>query len=419
MPKIQITARNVFKNEPHPIGLPAPEKGRLDYLDAKTPGLALRVTSSDHRSWCVVYRFKGIRRRFTLGDLTEAHGLQWARDEAETQVFEIIAKGIDPGARKASDRKAETFKELATAYLEEHAKAKKRSWKADHNIIHKDLIPRFGTRKAPDIARREIRDMLKAIRQRGAPIQANRTLEVTRKLFNWAIGEEIIEHNPCDHIPKPSKENKRERVLTADEIRTIWNALPKIDPIMAATYKLRFLTGLRGNEVMDMERGEIDGNIWTIPTARLKNGRSKHAQPLRVPLTPAMLAIITEMEQHNRSGKRIFPGRGKTGLKFTVYYAQEELQAAAAIADWTPHDIRHTVATNLGALGFSRFIIGRILNHIDASVTGRYDQHSYDAEKRTALEAWGRRLEEIISGKSDSGNVTTFPVRGVTVEQPA
>ena len=42
-------------------------------------------------------------------------------------------------------------------------------------------------------------------------------------------------------------------------------------------------------------------------------------------------------------------------------------------------------------------------------MTAIYDRHSYDPEKRTALEAWGRRLEAIINGATREGNVTVVP----------
>jgi integrase len=63
---------------------------------------------------------------------------------------------------------------------------------------------------------------------------------------------------------------------------------------------------------------------------------------------------------------------------------------------WTIHDLRRTAATGMGRLGISRFIIGRVLNHADRSVTGIYDRHEYIEEKRKALTAWAQHLEEII-----------------------
>jgi integrase len=62
---------------------------------------------------------------------------------------------------------------------------------------------------------------------------------------------------------------------------------------------------------------------------------------------------------------------------------------------WTIHDLRRTVATNLGRIGISRFIIERILNHADRSVTGIYDRHEYLNEKRRALDAWADYLKQM------------------------
>ena len=48
-------------------------------------------------------------------------------------------------------------------------------------------------------------------------------------------------------------------------------------------------------------------------------------------------------------------------------------------------------------MGISRLTVKKILNHAERDVTAVYDRHSYDPEKRAALEAGGRRLEAIVS----------------------
>ncbi|HUC67569.1 MAG TPA: integrase arm-type DNA-binding domain-containing protein [Stellaceae bacterium] len=401
MPSKNLTARNVFS-------LPAPERGRVEYFDPTTPGFGLRVTSNGARSWIVLYRCKGTLRRYTIGTLSTTLGLALARDQAKA-VLRRAAVGEDPAAEKKQQRRASTFKELAELYVKEHAKAKKRSWKADENILRKDLIPRFGARKACDITRADIRAMLGAIVARGAPIQANRTLEVARKLFNWAIGAEEggVEHNPCGHLGKPSKERRRERVLSDDEIRAIWRALPGIDPTLADVYRLLFVTAARKAEVTEAEWPEIDGDWWTQPGSGVKNGL-----PHRVYLTEVARKLLAAIAEPGSRAGRVFPSRGKTGLRFGVYDDHPELLKASGTSGWSFHDIRRTVATNLGRLGFSRFIQDRVLNHVDRTVGSIYDVYSYDAEKRQALTAWGRRLEEIVSGKPAASNVVPMVAVG-------
>ena len=49
------------------------------------------------------------------------------------------------------------------------------------------------------------------------------------------------------------------------------------------------------------------------------------------------------------------------------------------------------------AIGIPRLIVSKILNHVGSSITAIYDRHTYDAEKRHAMETWGNKLDEIIS----------------------
>jgi len=44
--------------------------------------------------------------------------------------------------------------------------------------------------------------------------------------------------------------------------------------------------------------------------------------------------------------------------------------------------------------------VKKILNHVERDITAVYDRHSYDAEKREALEVWAKRLTAIISEKT-------------------
>ena len=75
----------------------------------------------------------------------------------------------------------------------------------------------------------------------------------------------------------------------------------------------------------------------------------------------------------------------------------------------TPHDLRRTAASNIAALGFPRFVVARLLNHAQRDVTGAvYDKYEYMPEKAAALEAWARRLQQIIRGESQDSKVVEF-----------
>jgi hypothetical protein len=60
--------------------------------------------------------------------------------------------------------------------------------------------------------------------------------------------------------------------------------------------------------------------------------------------------------------------------------------------------------------GVPRLVVSRILNHVESGVTAVYDRHSYDPEKRAALDFWGKRVDQIVSGRR-KGRVFTFGAR--------
>src|SRR5262249_4039862 len=144
--------------------------------------------------------------RLTLG-IYPTISLAEAREKAGRAHHAVQYDGTDPATAKKTARDAESFADLARDYIERHAKRQKRSWRKDLLILEKDVLPRFGRRKERDLPRRDIIALLDDIVARGAPIQANRTLEIVRKAFNWAVGRDVLGANPCYRIAKPSSEN--------------------------------------------------------------------------------------------------------------------------------------------------------------------------------------------------------------------
>jgi len=86
--------------------------------------------------------------------------------------------------------------------------------------------------------------------------------------------------------------------------------------------------------------------------------------------------------------------------------ALQRIQKATGI-DFVGHDFRRTTASLMTGMGIPRLTVSKILNHAEAGITSVYDRHSYDTEKREALEAWAKRLEKIVScdPKAASANI--------------
>jgi integrase len=398
MPKKNLTAAFVEKVKA--------TGNQTDYFDTSLPGFSLRVNAKGKKTWCLSYRFSGKWTRYTFGQFPIMM-LAEAREFAADSLREV-AHGTNPGDKKKEERQADTFDYLASEYIERHAKVKKKSWHEDQRIIDTDLMPIFGGIKAKDLTRRDVRAFLDR-KAKTAPIMANRIRATLRKMYNWGIINEIVEDNPVLLVPLPAKDRQRDRILTEDEIKKVWQALNKEGDglkshrkrqrITAGSLKLRLITAQRGGEVMGMEWSEIDGEWWTIPGTKTKNGLAH-----RVPLTPLALRILDEIkkEVEGTGGKKkplsqfVFPGPSGKAPMANPQKALERIQTATGI-HFRGHDLRRTAASLMTGMGTSRLTVSKILNHVEPGVTAVYDRHSYDKEKREALEAWSRQLTIMVS----------------------
>jgi integrase len=214
-------------------------------------------------------------------------------------------------------------------------------------------------------------------------------------------------------VKAPAKERRRDRVLSADEIAALWQALdnPQLAVSRAIRLALKFqvVTAQRKGEVIAAEWSEfdLDGRMWTIPAAKAKN-----AMPHRVPLSPQALAILDEIQVGSIGTRWLFPSPKNAGKPITgpaVDHAVRNNREALGMGDATPHDLRRTAASHMTSIGIGRLVVSKILNHAEPGVTAVYDRHSYDREKRDALAAWGARLEEIIGMRAELSNVMRLP----------
>jgi integrase len=380
-----------------------PTGDRHEVWEDNHKGFGLRV-SKTKKVWIFLYRYYGKPRRMTLGEypkmsLADAHA-------AHSTALQELEKGIDPGREKVTanviERDAETISDLVELYLEMWARPRKRSADEDERILRKDVIPVMGYRKARSITRKEIIGLMDSIVKRGSPIAANRTLAVVRKMCNFAISRDILEFSPCSAIVAPAKENQRDRVLSEDEIRIVWNGLDKSSMSAGSrlSLKLILVTAQRKGEVLNSEWKEfnLDNRIWTIPAEKAKNGLAH-----RVPLSALALRLLAEIKSSSGGSAFLFPSVRDTNKPVVDTSPDKALRRCfptfGDMPAFTPHDLRRTAASQMTSIGISRLVVAKILNHAESGVTAVYDRHGYDEEKRQALETWGTTLHSFLSKK--------------------
>ncbi|TIQ88531.1 MAG: site-specific integrase, partial [Mesorhizobium sp.] len=256
-----------------------------------------------------------------------------------------------------------------------------------------------------DITRAEIIAHIDDIYDGGKPIAANRTLAALKRLFSWCVERDLIPSSPCDRVKAPSAEQSRDRILTDAELQAVWKASEGLGWPFGPMVQMLVLTGQRRNEVSGMRWEEIDlkGKLWSLPRERAKND-----QPHSVPLSAPAIELLESLPRiegqdfvFSTTGTTPVSGfsRMKRGLDAKVVAAlREEAEerkddpAQVSVADWWLHDLRRTCASGMARIGINLPVIEKVLNHVSGSfagIVGVYQRHSFDDEKRAALDAWG------------------------------
>ena len=394
---------------------PAGRKDTLEFDDEQR-GLGVRVTERARKgsllgkSYLAQYSIGGIKRRVPLGSCS-AISLAAAR-EAVRAILGDVAKGRDPAAeRKAAARQASSQALTLEALLEQWRALKladrRERYAAEAVRALKHAFPKHLRAPAEDLDRAAVIRVLDALAMDGKPAMARATAAYGRSCYGWAVKRGSLSVNPFLGLSLAA-DVKRERVLTDDELRSIWRATAGPGPFNAIVHML-ILTGQRRGEVAGMTWDELapDLSAWTIPGVRTKNGVA-HI----VPLSPQAQAILRVCPQLADSDL-VFPGLRGPFAGFDK--AKTALDEAIGVKDWRLHDLRRTVATGLQRLGVRLEVTEAILNHVSGSragIVGVYQRHDWAEEKRAALNAWGEHVDAIVEGREATGKVTAFRAIG-------
>ena len=402
--------------------------------DDEVRGFGLKVTPAGRKVYVVQYRMGGRgtpTRRLTIGK----HGQPWTVDQARMEARRVlgnVAAGRDPQEEKraARDMQADAAKntvgELVPIFIERHYHANNlRSADEVERILKREAVARWRNRSVASLTGKDIGRAIEEISDR-APIRANRVFGYISQFVDWCVGRHVIDANPMAGLKKPSRERSRDRVLSDDEIRDVWLASEDIGWPFGPVVKLLLLTGQRRDECAGLRRSELNlaEKLWSLPAERTKNARGHD-----IPLSDMAIGIIEglpDLSGEQEDGDLLFSTTGRTPIsgfskiklaidrKIAERRAREHGDDAEPMPPWRFHDLRRTITTGLARLGVAPHVADRVLNHVTGAIGGVaavYNRFQYLDERRVALDAWGRHVEQIVAGQEAGANVVPM-VRG-------
>jgi integrase len=264
--------------------------------------------------------------------------------------------------------------------------------------------------KLEDVKPRDVDNLLKAVIKRGAPTVANDVLRWLKRMFDYAIKREKIEHNPArpfDIEDAGGEEKSRDRWLTRDDLARLFQAMRNVAGRFTIenhyAVRLLLLLAVRKEELIaaTWKEFDLDAAVWMLPAERTKTNTA-----IDIPLPPLAVETLQELKRLAGGSAYVFPAR-KMQHRMIPHIDLNTLNAAISkhvrpllkdIPHFTIHDFRRTARTHLAALGVDPHVAERCLNHKIKGVEGIYNRHAYFEERKAALNAWAGLLAQIEAG---------------------
>ena len=398
--------------------LKPPETGRVEVGDASLPGLVIRITPQNVRSWAVRYKVRGAdepQRRHTLG-IYPAMSLADARERARA-ILDAAHGGIDLLARERVAQEVKeaarteaariTLNKVADGY-EAYYASKWRESSTEACLVEMRYIREaFGDRPITSIVAVEVFDLVSKVGSVKAT-QGNRIWGRINAFFGWAVFHRHLPGNPCGGISRQilqqmnilQIEAPRQRVLSGDEIRRVLLASDAMGYPSGWYVRFLLMTAQREKQALKMAWSDLAEGDWIISPDARKTARFNPSKRHLVPLPRQALEILERVKQVQPKGLvHVWTSAHKPNQPYSgLCTLKQRLDRRSGVTGWRLHDLRRTARTGMAALGVSWEHAERVVDHAVGGQMDRvYNIHNYREEKAAALQAWADHLDRLVA----------------------
>jgi integrase len=374
-----------------------PRAQRYAFPDPELVGHYVRIQPTGAKAYWTVARSPAGKQVWTLIAATDIIKIDAARDKAREAIRRVRA-GLS--AVEQAPTVPAGFQAVAEQWLKRHVQAKGlRSESELRRFLNQYVYPTWKDRPFLEIRRSDVAALLDTIEDKYGARAADHVLATVRSIFNWYATR------ADDYVPPIArgmrrtspKERARERTLTDDELRALWQATES-SGTFGAFVRLLLLTAQRRAKVVSMRWDDINSSgTWTIPAEAREKG---NAGALGL---PTMARSIIDAQPRLGNNPFVFAGRGD-GYVNGYSKAKVDLDGKlpADMPQWQLHDLRRTARSLMSRAGVRPDIAERVLGHVIGGVEGVYDRHKYDSEKADALERLASLVDSIVNPREDN-----------------
>jgi integrase len=199
-------------------------------------------------------------------------------------------------------------------------------------------------------------------------VTVNRDVEALRSMFGKAVRWGFIGRNPASEVEDYDEDNKRERFLSSDEIRSLLKATKQSEsPILRPAAYLALQTGMRKSELLGLRWSDINFEANKILARETKSG-----EPRQVPMSRRSTWLLKKMAAKNPLAEWVFESRRRDGSKAPASQIKTAWRRAlrlARIEGFRFHDLRHTFASHFAMRRGDLYALAKILGHSNPKIT--------------------------------------------------
>lgn len=306
----------------------------------------------------------------------------------------------------------QTFEQYAEEWLQRQT-LRPRTLELYRWALKCHLIPRFGRRRLDQIQVEDIAGFIaEKRRQQYKGWTITSLLRPLSIILAQAARKGRIPVNPMSQLERgerPSHDDQRpKRILSLEEMQAL------IESADSEQYRclleLLLISGLRIGEALGLTVADLEREQALIRVeyqlgrdgsrAPLKTEEARRVLDIPPELMRRLLALLTERGVRFDSTALVFATRNGTGLERKLARGALDRAASAAklaLPKPTLHDLRHSHASMLIALGYSLIEIQRRLGHKKPDTTLRVYAHEWKYREAQRSEI-GARLEQVFTG---------------------
>jgi integrase/recombinase XerC len=196
--------------------------------------------------------------------------------------------------------------------------------------------------------------------------------------FSWCVAEGLLQHHPMERMRAPRIGRLAPRILTATEIRRLFEAI-ELTPLPALRARDRAMlavaldTGLRRSELLGLDVDDVDLDTGRVRVRRGK-GRADRVTFLGSQAR-TFLREYMERWRHVAPGERALFVALQTGRRLSeasLYKRLRQYAKSAGLRAIHPHALRHTFSTLFLVQGGDVAILQQLLGHRQLTTTQRY-----------------------------------------------